>query len=893
MEFEIRYYLDPRNPRASHSNAELSPTERAKKIHKKYPHISTEKTASVVHNDMRRIIQFGTKSLYQQKINKPSLGKIKTIYGGCKVNHAEEIDITDLAIIDIFNQEISNTTKVRIRIRNSYQLTPKLRLDVTLIKECFIKDIIIYKNKLIYDTDDWNKEAPWDMIDWIEFEVESDEKITIDMVYDIYLLLLLEYDINYLKSMAEIAKLVEHPNKRDYIRYGLHNSNIGFHTLLPKAVELSLEEYNKLGYYDYDFNVRIKIEGVRTLVFITDKKVHYINDNNIKIDDIDIDGVYLFDCEKLGNKLYILHTLIHDSNNLSMYKEMDRNCDISVIPLDIQYCHMKQPSETYSEFYNKYTSLLPTDGLILSTNESYFAQKCIKWKPPDKATIDFLVVRCPDFLIGKRPYIRNDNSDNLWLLFVSVSSKLFKIQGHRYPVGYSRIFKDLDNIQLKYKKPVQFKTDKYPYLFIWSAPNNLPDMDKKIVELGWKDDTWLFHRIRVDRHSCFESSRGYMGNNIITASSTWKRIHNTNFTIDKLYTKYNIPAQPLLQTNNELENIIPNINKYFVKYTHILIDGFEGDVQNLTRSFKIIYKFINGKPVNISASDHFDTLADMYISFDKFNTKLLKYGGYFISKDKVDLGFKFIEEINGYNIYKKLKRGYIDMDNDEVKQDNFHLHNKLNINQQYKAKFTKTLGNNIPLFEDKYPEKCPFNYYCNQNFGIIITIMEALTDIQKYLTSCTILSNDFPQLTALINILINCGITVYRDVRNDIDLLIDLTESNTINEIKPMYYIIKQTSSLRVPSGKQLMIPYQDWNNQHFIISGGRKHGIKYVDFGKSTFIQSIRGFNMYVRSQAYRNANLISNYDDCWDCKYCLITIKKFEKVFKVKDILLIYERL
>ena len=756
---------------------------------------------------------------------------------------------------------------------------------------------------LIYDFDveKWNDKAPWNLIDWIEFEIEyigkTNININIDKIYKLYSNLVYEYDFNYYFT---VQKLLNSININKLNNYGFQNSNFNLLNTLPKAREYSLEEYTDRGYNLLNYNVRLKIDGKRCLLYIKNKKIYIIEKTISIINSTEINYEYLFDCEYYNDTFYILHILIYKNINVTFYNENERNKIINyfISNNDIGYikkCPTELNCNNLKKFYDENKVLYNNDGIILTTNETYHTQLSLKWKPRNKMTIDFLVMECPIELIGKKPYYKRNENDNLWLLFVSTFNK-----------KHNKLDKLFYKIDTSKCKPIAFSPYNNKDIYIWSVDSNLtPNLNKKIVELGFENNAWIFHRIRKDRPSCFDVSYGgYFGNNVNTANSIWKNINSNDiFEIEYLNDDINEEIKSDEEVDDDIININFNIKKLINNSNSIiLIENIKINLSHLYKSKFIKYYFYNIDISINNVSTKFNENMDIYISNDFTFINNLKHGGYLVSDDfKINGEFKHISG----NIYQKKYRGFKTQHADDIRNDNEHLkvNNSLysNIKCKYINRFSKTLTNNL-LYEDEYPDECPFNYKINHNLGIVITIMESITNISD-LESCIIISEDFYELSILKSYLKSINIQIHEYKNNTdfdhkkidfyYDVLIILHTFNDIyttllNLCNPAYYIIKCNENShqngKLPRGRHYHIPYQEWDKTELVIYGERLskiNNIKYVNFGYSTLCLELRGFNMYTRSQAYKNANLIDNFDDCYDCKYSLITFKKFIKKF------------
>ncbi len=160
----------------------------------------------------------------------------------------------------------------------------------------------------------------------------------------------------------------------------------------------------------------------------------------------------------------------------------------------------------------------PTDGVMISEpGLNYTDTKNYKWKPYEFQTIDFLAVKCPQKLLGIKPFeIIPDQ--NLYLLFVGINRNMREQLGIEFLPHYKNMF---DQYGGEYF-PIQFSPSSNPLAYIYYHTGD--SIDKKIVELGRDDKNtkWVFHRVRNDR----EMSRNYYGNDFRIAELTYTNYIN-------------------------------------------------------------------------------------------------------------------------------------------------------------------------------------------------------------------------------------------------------------------------------------------------------------------------------------------------------------------------------
>jgi hypothetical protein len=93
------------------------------------------------------------------------------------------------------------------------------------------------------------------------------------------------------------------------------------------------------------------------------------------------------------------------------------------------------------------------DGLIfVKPGDTYLLTKSYKWKDTDHNTIDFLVKKAPDSVLGLLPFVTKPKY-TMYFLFVGITNEMYQALGLRRCLGYDEIF--IDNTIGNYF-PIQF-----------------------------------------------------------------------------------------------------------------------------------------------------------------------------------------------------------------------------------------------------------------------------------------------------------------------------------------------------------------------------------------------------------------------------------------------------
>lgn len=155
------------------------------------------------------------------------------------------------------------------------------------------------------------------------------------------------------------------------------------------------------------------------------------------------------------------------------------------------------------------------DGMILTEpSNSYQRTSNYKWKPYDHNTIDFLAIKCPQKLLGIKPYEVKKDYD-LYLLFVGIEHDMRVKLGMGFIQQYSSMFPPHKGTY----SAIQFSPSNNPLAYLYYHKKDLPQIDRCIVELARdKDNTkWIFYGTREDRRL----EQNYFGNNFRVAELTY------------------------------------------------------------------------------------------------------------------------------------------------------------------------------------------------------------------------------------------------------------------------------------------------------------------------------------------------------------------------------------
>jgi hypothetical protein len=386
---------------------------------------------------------------------------------------------------------------------------------------------------------------------------------------------LYDHAINQLKEMFS-EKITRNNTRRLSIKQ-----------LLPQTITLSKKKYfsiiaeSKYG----EYYVSQKLDGERVLLFISDQNAGYLT--TTKWHDIKLmnpaSSILILDCEFYKNTFYVFDILkyvcIHNEMpyTLNMYKcpfLLRRECltdlqsklenlsfaNSAAEPMSIRIKSFTKLGESYPSTLNAIMNQktdFPSDGIIFtSIRDPYLSTDYLKWKPPNKMTIEFVAKKCPNEILGSPPYTRRRNH-TLYMLYVGIRSDMIKAFRMRRLRHYHLLFPILERADYI---PIHFAPSSDPLAYLYWSDRN--DLDNKIIEMIWSDAKWQLVGIRQDRHADYLNNQ-YFGNDYSVAESIWNTYHNP-FSYDQLQLSCNEMKQQFyfIEDNSEQHRGIRKFNNW-------------------------------------------------------------------------------------------------------------------------------------------------------------------------------------------------------------------------------------------------------------------------------------------------------------------------------------------
>lgn len=886
-ELEVRFNLDPRkNSGSIIKNLAYILKDRFDSVD------SIEQSTVAISGKHRAVITYkGGKQTSKKWYTKTKIESQSHFSecGGYKISLTEELECKDpnVTTIDIFRH------RVRGSINN---VIPMWRLDITAIKNSNTVGAKADRIRFIPgDISDFFKDCPWSLADLIEveFEYTGPEGIVNinDIIIDQMYRAILRDHVDY-KSLDIIAKLADvtgSPYSTKISKPGIINTKL-FNYLLPRAFEINVEQWKSITNGVSEFVIRTKINGERNLVYFHDNKVNIVTGvgiiNNTGLDRIDPHnvGTWLLDTEYYNDHWYIISVLITPEGPLLQGKEIDRLTSIDraikVLGPSFKTCPWSIAGIGTSlkaavTYHNEYS--IDSDGLLLTplpTIQSYWKLKVIKWKPEEHTTIDFLVIKCPDYLEGKKPFIADSPGDTLYLLTNGSKERPSKDD-----------FSILNVIpRLKDYYSALFKPSNAPYQYVWSNDN--PDLHGAIVELVLDKNTrkWKLYRIRKDKLSVIHGGLD-LGNRDVVAQDIWKKIH-IGFSLQDIYTETAVEYD--YDTLDFMDYIQECKSMTIIGLTRLSVDQ-ELDIK--TKVNTVYCTVENTKctwtPLTFPKVDALENSTDtvVIINYPKFGSRnhakfmrsaisvtdnLLIIKGSFTSLG--DPNFKLVSNNDKWTVYQKKS---LDIDI----SDNPHLVGGSDLNFCYK--FQRQKSKEISGFKQVLGEPTGL---CERPLkGIALCILEFLTResgpivrVQAETKVINILREAFPERTFESDIE-KYDLAVFTNFEKKLDLLpgtpwimkLDFDQKGQMFEI---------------PRGKFTLIPFSTVGDPTCIMIAG-KMGPDIWHIQTSVFIEEMQFFHKAYRPSGFKYRTPSSGKDYCYDCKAEWYILTKFSRMQKITN--------
>lgn len=721
LELEIRYDIDERKPGGNRRN-KYSPIETTKLLkriissHVKKSNCSIEQSINFMcdNNYIKRLMFVNG---VQDKSQLAHYEKQRLI-NPMQVDSRPGFKLTLSFEKTLPSFSIKTCNTARIKLRFSIELVD-WRIDITLIKIVpnlsNPQDLKANKARMLFElsTDDFVEKAPWAFVNHTELELEyigDHTKLTSRTVVA-GLAIMSEYtdgintgfsaqtdenrtqNTKYQNKIFEIAKLIK-PKQA-----GRFKQRFGLKQLSNQVIEMDKNIFvNKVLPSISKYHITDKVDGTRSMILINDKGTWAISNKLERLGD-GLPTTYVFDTEyyEENKTYYIFDVLVLDGTNISQRSFGDRLKSFDEAIQATAKCPIKLTNKPFIRLTTNFNEQIKqldknkkayeTDGYVFTPDKGTYDRMVVyKGKPIDKLSVDFLVKKCPQKLLGVHPYIANGK--NLYILFSGISKMVYGKLRMELMRQHSEVFPNINNRNLPDYFPIQFQPSDFQFAYLyWGTEDNL---DGEICEFVIANPTapvpsyrWKLLRIREDRR--VELARGnYFGNNYKVAEMTWLSYQN-----------------PLVFSSFTPENS----TGYF--------QTNDSDLHRQSRSFN---SFVKCKIFE----QHRDTEYVMDIASGK-GQDLFRYGANNMSE------LLFVE-IDKTAIMELISRKH-DFSRDRRTRNSMHIMTQqLDLNETYKS--------NIQKIDDSYIliPRTGFNLIvCNFAFHYLIASKQSITNIVKFI----------------------------------------------------------------------------------------------------------------------------------------------------------------
>ncbi len=517
----------------------------------------------------------------------------KSVYGNYKIALAEEKVIPDNT--SLF--ELYTFIRIKLRISIIVKDINNFRYDITFVKSIEEDDIASSLkgsvNKMLsnlINSTNLLRHLPFEFCDHVEVEAEF---INDDMAIENLTISSVIQAINYIYNIVNPKQkwTIEYQKFLKIVAsYVIPKVNLP--NIMLKNVYNSVKELSRLTYFEdvwptiTNWYLTDKADGKRCIVMIHDKikiisdKLYTIEEDSKSNDDSaesiisSSKAVTIIDAELIytGNIhikptnviLFTFDVIVFEGENLSDKPFEERleylHRATSLLNRGYKIAQEKIYIKLTNNYKNEIKSVLSKsrpytiDGLIFTPagpskldeihnkanihnkrNTTYQNMIVKKWKSSKHMSVDLLVRRPPDKVIGKFPALERLNH-TLYYLFAGIKHDIFN-RMRLIPVnGYRLMFGDTI-LNEKYH-PIQFSPSINPLAFVYLHPNkktasslglesdNKYPLDKTLGEFKLIQDksgeySWNLMRIRLDRMTEVKSGLDFGNNFTLVAEPTY------------------------------------------------------------------------------------------------------------------------------------------------------------------------------------------------------------------------------------------------------------------------------------------------------------------------------------------------------------------------------------
>ncbi len=354
---------------------------------------------------------------------------------------------------------------------------------------------------------------------------------------------------DYQKYMYIVATYI---NPKSAKRY---KNKFTMQQLSNRVIELNKNTFiKKVLNHITDYYITAKTDGTRSIIYVNNDKIHILT-NDVEIiytsDKSDNDkieknnnksdtnnNIFIFDCEKYkinkeDNKpseyiYYIFDVMVwkneNITNNTFEFRKQYFTEATKLFSFIKEKAFVKLTNNFKEEIKNIHSDEFETDGIVFTPYDGkYIDMEVFKYKPLDKITIDFLIKKCPQNLVGVNPFVKKSKSDNVYILFCGLSRSVFFRLKLEFVKNYGEIFKTINTRNLPHYFPFQFTPSDNQFAYIFNSVDD--SLDGKVAEMSYATGKWKILKFREDKQADADNLL-YFGNNYKVAEETWLNYQN-------------------------------------------------------------------------------------------------------------------------------------------------------------------------------------------------------------------------------------------------------------------------------------------------------------------------------------------------------------------------------
>lgn len=675
---------------------------------------------------------------------------------------------------------------------------------------------------------------------------------------------------DYQSQLEQLAQIIGTPHIKQ---------NFDFTSLMPRALELPLDEWRE---YHQDFEnmtVRKKIDGERCIVSFAGSECMTLFNGRYSThaarDDVCM-RTLVVDCEYHRDTYHVLHVIIVDGelagSDYASIHALESSALLGELAVRfgvaIQTCpYMRAGSDLQAleEFYTRASAHVEkTDGWLYSTDDTYWQKRVVKWKPVP--TFDFMVYRCPPEFSGKYPYTCEPDQQ-VWLLLVGT---------RRQDAARVKLPASMRALTRGEYTSALFVGNDTAHTHVWRFDSQLAamkpeDFHGKIVELSYGNTGWRFEKVRTDRVSVVDGGV-YTGNNDRVAQAIWRRMRE-QFKLAWI-------AEPPARVDRSRDECVARALELALvahagSLTMINVRVARvGALMILDRK----HQWMNQANTSVRASDD-ESMAEFIggtqVVVAEVGARWMKWlapGGHVLlagcEPECALAGAEHVLEHEGFHVWswRKPLAGTARMSSADVHHENPHLRSIADAN--FTHVFTRTLNSEIQAVAvASNPDQSSMRVA--HAYGVLLCALESASELASG-TLCVI----DPALASVATVLryLCSGVQFViadHDVAGLVDLLIASTNRvHLAQRYKPLAsaYLVRASEYTGRNTHCVKFIPFEDTLQNHVWLTSNTYN--RTSDVNQARLTQELRYYRSEYRLSCFKYTPVPDARDHCYNCR-------------------------